>query len=145
MLLAVMREVRNFFIATSESGDFEIKNEVINLKGEYLRGQYVAVTGSLLNDGVYRLVSDDLWLVSAVDERFTGVVYGLRVPRDFAELVDEIAAWNAQNAPSDKVSESFGTYSYHRATDAQGGAATWQSVFGRRLTPYRRMFAEVLL
>ena len=39
-------------------------------------------------------------------------------------------------------SESFGDYSYTRAT-AQGGAQGWQTAFRQRLDVYRRMYAEV--
>lgn len=57
MLLPVMREVRNFFEISSESGEYEIKNGSITVTGRYVVGQYVAITGSILNDGVKRVES----------------------------------------------------------------------------------------
>lgn len=211
MLLPVMREVRNFFEISSESGEFEIKSGSIAVNGRYVVGQYVAITGSILNDGVKRvesitdgvisftiprgeypawvrpvgtvglysagdrvthsgnrwtsLIDNNSWEPgttgtaslweqlydspeehTTVNEVFTGTIYGLRVPPDFAVLAEEIKTFNERpGANSDKTSESFGSYSYSAAMDSSGMRAGWQIVFGKRLAPYRRMFTEVAI
>jgi len=143
-MLSVMREVRNFFEYTVEIGEFEIAGSVITLLDEYLPGQYILITGSILNDGLY-LLHDDLYtLDGAVDEIFTGIIYGLRVPRDFVELSNEIIEFNKKaGTNSDLVSESFGTYSYRVATTTDGMRAGWNVVFADRLREFRHMFTTI--
>lgn len=209
MLLSVMREVRNFFNISSESGGFEIKNGSISVTNKYVIGQYVAITGSILNNGVKRvesfqdgvisfginpteypawipydgvkgiyatgdrvthkgerwisLADNNVWEPGATgtaylweqihdspeehtsaNEAFTGTIYSLRVPPDFVVLCEEIQTFNDKpGANSEKISESFGSYSYGVATDANGNRAGWQMVFRNKLNPFRRMFTEV--
>jgi len=143
-MLSVMREVRNFFEYTAEIGEFEIVNSIITLTDDYLLGQYILITGSILNDGLY-LLHDDLYTLDVViDEKFTGIVYGLRVPRDFVDLSNEIIEFNKKaGINSDLVSESFGTYSYRVATTSDGMRAGWIDVFADRLREFRHMFTTI--
>lgn len=207
MLLSVMREVRNFFEISYETDDFEIYNGTIEVNHEYLAGQYIALTGSIMNDGVYRVESFEDGIISFVinqeeypqwvqptgahdaynigdnvthqgyrftslinaniwepgtdprwweklydsptehmttNEAFTGTIYGLRVPRDFLELVNEISEFQEkQGQASTKVSESFGIYSYALATDRNGIVAGWQQTFSSRLNHFRKMFLTI--
>lgn len=89
-------------------------------EGFAVPGQRVRVRGSRLNDGLHD------WPCS--------------------DLADEVAAWcaehgDAQNSPY--ASESFGGYSYTKATasgsQAGSGGSTWQSVFAARLAPWRKL------
>lgn len=99
-----------------------------------LSGQYVRIIGSVLNDGVYQYP-----LTGLTDETFTGAVRLLVIPRTVLALVDEIEAWTEKNQPTAFTSESFGGYSYSKATNADGVAASWQDVFRARMAPYRKM------
>lgn len=118
-------------------GNFVIGGGRINIK--LLNGQYFRIVGSVFNDGVYRY-TDDLELV---DEEFEGAVWALAIPRCVLELAKEIKEWNEKNgaaAAGPYQSESFGGYSYTKATDAvTGGAVTWQSAFRSRLAEWRKI------
>jgi len=147
MLIQVMRSVNNFFVNFQQKadGEFKIENGQIELSEGFLVGQHIAITGSLLNDGVY-LLEDDLYtLIGAKNEEFEGVVYGLRVPKDFLQLAAEIEKYVADNPASNIQSMSFGSYSQSFATNGQNGAvASWQAVFADRLKGFRRhMFKEI--
>lgn len=145
MLLSVMRECKNFFEITSESGKFEIKNGVILLSDDYLIGQHICVTGSILNNGAY-LLNDTLYTLSGSrDEIFYGTVYGLAVPRDFIALAQEIDEYVAKNPASNMTSYSFGISSASYATNEKGMQATWMDVFRQRLNKYRMMFKQIPL
>lgn len=99
-----------------------------------LSGQYVRIIGSVLNDGVYQYP-----LTGLTDETFTGTVKLLAIKKAVIEMVPEIEAWCEKNQPTAFTSESFGGYSYSRATDSSGVPAGWQKVFEPRLAPYRKM------
>ena len=99
-----------------------------------LSGQYVRIIGSVLNDGVYQYPMTGL-----TDETFTGTVRLLAIKKAVLEMVPEIEAWCKKNQPTAFTSESFGGYSYSKATNADGVAASWQDVFRARLAPYRKM------
>lgn len=118
-------------------GKWEIKNGKIALP--LLEGQYFRIVGSVFNDGVYKYGED----LSLTDETFEGSVWGLIIPKPVLDLVKEIEAWEAKNgavANSPYQSESFGGYSYTKATDTKtGGALTWQSVFAPRLSLWRKV------
>lgn len=145
MLLQVMRHIHNFFEVSDESGNFTITGGIIALKGKYITGQYIAVTGSVLNDGVYLLTNTLYTLSQAQDEAFNGIVYGLRIPRDFLSLVSDIEQFVAKaGADSPYTSESVvGLHSWSKATDKTGAPVSWETVYKKRLNPYRRMFSSI--
>ena len=61
---------------------------------------------------------------TAADERFEGAVWALAVPPAVIALAGEITEWQEKNGEavlSPYTSESFGGYSYTRATDAATG------------------------
>lgn len=105
-------------------------------------GQYFRVVGSLFNDGVHCYGKDEL-----MDEIFTGAIWVMSVPPDVLALANEIADWVAQNSAtlnSPYQSESFGGYSYTKASGGgssgnQTAAYSWQDQFASRLAPYRRL------
>jgi hypothetical protein len=93
-------------------------------------GQYYRIQGSTFNDGLH------VWDEDLMDETFTGTVTPLAIPRALSEgLTEEIDAWVRANPATDKVSESFGGYTYSRQTGASGG---WQAAFASRLARWRR-------
>jgi len=111
----------------TESGEFSIVGGAVSL--HFLQeGQRFRIIGSVFNDGVYTYhesgcTNDDDTDVALADETFTGTICEMRVP--FAVL-DEVQRMHADlekygealNGPYQ--SESFGGYSYTRATGADG-------------------------
>ena len=90
---------------------------------------------SVFNDGLHQYPVADL-----TDETFTGSVWALAVPKAVIELAEEIDAWQTKNGdPGPFTSESFGGYSYSKATNASGMAVGWQDVFKSRLNDWRRI------
>ena len=133
MLDDVLAYLKNYFIVEIQGGDYEIASGGITLS--FLRpGQYFRIVGSLFNDGVYQYPATAL-----TDETFTGAVWALAVPPAVIALSAEIDTWNTNNQPSAYTSESFGGYSYSKATNASGAAATWQDVFRTKLSRWRRL------
>ena len=139
MLEQVLMNIRNWFTVDGgiHSGTFTIKDGGITLP--FLAdGQYFRICGSVFNDGLHRYPATDL-----VDEEFSGAIWELAIPPAVVDLADEIGAWQKKSgaaAASPYQSESFGGYSYSKATDsASGGAVTWQSVFKRQLSAWRKI------
>lgn len=141
-LTMVMNECRNHFINSGEYGKFTIVNGTINTKKAFLKGQYILIKGSILNDGCY--LFDDV--MSLKNETFEGGVFGLVIPDEFIHLVGEIELFveysGSQTLSRLIKSESFSGYSYTLATTANGQVASWKDVFSSRLNAYRRMFDE---
>ena len=139
MLEQVLMNIRNWFTVDGgiHSGTFTIKDGGVTLP--FLAdGQYFRICGSVFNDGLHRYPATDL-----VDEEFSGAIWALAIPPAVVDLADEIGAWQKKNgsaAASPYQSESFGGYSYSKTTDsASGGAVTWQSVFKRQLSAWRKI------
>lgn len=104
-----------------------------------VKDQYFRIVGSVFNDGVYKYGEPEVY----TDEVFNGEVWALAIPKALLELVNEIKAWNDKNgevATGPYQSESFGGYSYTKATDAASGeAVTWQSAFRAQLNRWRKI------
>ena len=139
MLEQVLMNIRNWFTVEGgiHSGTFSIKDGGITLP--FLAdGQYFRIVGSVFNDGLHQYPATDL-----VDEEFSGAIWALAIPPAVVDLADEIQKWQEKNgevASSPFSSESFGGYSYSKATDAEtGGAVTWQSAFKRQLSAWRKI------
>ena len=139
MLEQVLMNIRNWFPVKGGiySGTFTIKDGGITLP--FLAdGQYFRICGSVFNDGLHQYPATDL-----VDEEFSGAIWELAIPPAVVDLADEIGKWQEKNgeaSASPYQSESFGGYSYSKATDsASGGAVTWQSVFKRQLSAWRKI------
>lgn len=139
MLEQVLLYLKNFFIVENGvyDGEYTIKGGNIDLP--FLQnGQYFRILGSVFNDGVYQYT--DSVALHLKDETFDGTIWALAIPHAVIALADEIEAWEAKNATETPfVSESFGGYSYSRATNSNGQPAGWQDVFRSRLNPYRKL------
>lgn len=134
MLEQVLSYLNNFFVSkTLPEQEYTITGGSVEIP-DALNGQYIRIVGSVMNDGVYQYP-----LTGLVDETFTGTVQLLAIPKTVLALVGEIQAWTEKNQPTAFTSESFGGYSYSKATNADGVAASWQDVFRARLAPYRKM------
>lgn len=144
MLEQILRSIKDYFIKEVWAGVFVISGG--NLSGvDFLKtGQYFKIHGSDLNDGVYMYPATGLKA-----ETFTGEVWALSVPPDIVSLASEVSAWQTANADvirSPFSSESFGGYSYSKATATRGSgvsdSVTWQSVFADRLNVWRKIRYE---
>ena len=146
-MISVMREIKNFFEISREKGKFTIEDQTLTgFKGSYPVGSYIALTGSILNKGVYLLADNLITLENAKNEAFDGIIYQLAPPPDFLALVEKIKAFNERTGVSDNVvSAKFGIESFTRATNASGNIAMWQDVFKAELSSFRRMRTEVRL
>ena len=136
MLEAVLTHLKNWFLVDIYERTYTIENKTLVLP--FLReGQYYRICGSVFNDGLHKYGEGDLQ-----DETFTGAVWALAIPKAVVELAAEITEWQAENgkaAQSPYSSESFGGYSYTKATDSTtGGAVTWQAAFRGQLNPWRK-------
>ena len=140
----LMRETRNFFPSAALDASWTLQGGMLTPSGGLCPGDWVAVTGSLYNNGVYQL-ADGVSIPGAVDESWTGRVWLLSPPADFLALAGEIIAWAAQQGSQQAVKESFGAYSRELATNTAGKPITWQAYFAEALKPYRRMYTEVKL
>ena len=139
MLEQVLMHLNNWFLVPGgiHEDAYKIKDGSIALP--FLQnGQYFRICGSVFNDGLHRYPAADL-----TDEAFEGTVWALAVPQAVSSLADEIDAWETKNgaaAVGPYQSESFGGYSYTKATDTHtGGAVTWQSAFRSRLNAWRKL------
>ena len=137
MLTEVCAEIRNYFVSEIHNGTFEIVGGKITPLDFIQKNQYFRIVGSVYNDGVYKY-TDELELTN---EKFIGAVWSMAVPPSVIDLAAEIKAYNESEAgkPSPYTSESFGGYSYSKATDENGVPLTWQKVFANRLNKYRRI------
>ena len=134
MLEEICGHIRNFFVRSVQSGTFEIKDGKITPL-DLLNGQYFRIVGSVFNDGVHN-TADGL-----CDEVFHGEIWAMAPPHAFLSLAEEIKAYNESDEakPSAYTSESFGPYSYTKATDESGAALSWQSVFAKKLNRWRKI------
>ena len=139
---AVMRQINKFFVGGYRSGDFAITGGALSPAPSC---GYVYIQGSKRHDGVWAVSGDMLTDLpdGLPDETFTGRVYELNPPGDFLALCGEISSYDDAHPVGEMQSETFGDYSYTRAS-AQGGEHGWQSEYRTRLNAYRtRMYTEV--
>ena len=136
MLTEILAYLRNYFVAETHEDTFEIVGGVLPL-GFLQKGQYFHIIGSIFNDGVYCYTED----LTLTDETFTGKIVALAIPPDLLKLADEITAYmqSDEAKPTALTSESFGGYSYTKAADSSGAAASWQTVFAARLRRWRKI------
>ena len=141
MLETVLIHLKNWFVVPRgvHSGIFTIQNSSLELP--FLQnGQYYRISGSVFNDGLHKYgdINDKLQ-----NETFTGTVWALAIPKAVIDLAEKIEEWqtkNGETVASPFTSESFGGYSYTKATDsATGAVATWETVFRSQLNPYRQI------
>ena len=138
MLENVLIHLKNWFVVPCgvHEGIYTIENGTLELP--FLQtGQYYRICGSVFNDGLHKYGEPDLQ-----NETFTGTVWALAIPKAVVDMAAKIEEWqnkNGEAVASPYSSESFGGYSYTKATDATTGAqATWETVFKSQLNPYRQ-------
>ena len=138
MLTELCAELRNYFEVPNgrHFGTFTISGGSIAPLDFLQEGQYFRIVGSVFNDGVYQYPATSL-----TDEVFEGAVWAMAVPPTLIALAAEIKAYNDSDAgkPSPFTAESFGGYSYTKATDANGAPIGWQKAFASRLNKWRKL------
>ena len=144
MLNELCLELKNFFDKGQPKFYGEIKIEDGAIQNEEIlekisAGQYFRIVGSVFNDGTY-CFNEGLELE---DETFDGAIWLMAVPKGVLELAKDIDDWVAEygsHVASPYQSESFGGYSYSKASGKNGGGSvTWQDVFSQRMNLYRRI------
>lgn len=140
MLYKILNEINNFFEVNTDGVVmvFSAKTITGSFDYTYYANQYVRINGSLLNDGVYKVVSlvGNVLTIeeTLISEDTSDLAYisGLSVPNDLISLATEISTFNT-NSEIGVVSESQGNRS---ATYSDG---TWQGIFKAKLAPYRKL------
>lgn len=127
-------ELRNWFTVDKHFGKFNISGGVVSPLSDIKEGQYYRIVGSVLNDGVYKMGTD----APETDGEFEGAVWTMAVPKSVEELSKRIDAYNSKQTDSPYTSESFGGYSYSKATK-NGMPVTWRDVFGSELNKWRKL------
>lgn len=143
MLSSLCQELRNWFDRDQPKfyGYFEIVDGKITddgFKKTIQENQYFKINGSVFNNEVYKYTPD----LELVNEKFTGSIWLMAVPKEIIDLSNEIEEWNAKYkdvVSGPYQSESFGGYSYSKASGANGGNVSWQSTFASRLNKWRKI------
>lgn len=137
MLEQVLAHLSNWFVVPNgvHFGKYEIKGGGVALPF-LVDGQYFRVMGSVLNDGLYEYPATGM-----TDETFDGAIWALAIPPALISISEEMEKWQEKNGATSAgpyQSESFGGYSYTRATGANGGAATVFDAYAAQLSPYKK-------
>lgn len=144
MLSELCRELKNWFDRDQPHlhGAFEISGGHItdqDFVAIIKPNQYFKITGSVFNDGVWK--NDNQ--LALTDELFVGSVQLMAVPKEILDLDAEIDAWITKygaSASSPFQSESFGGYSYTKASGGNNGSnISWQNAFANRLNKWRKI------
>ena len=138
ILTEICAELRNYFEVPNgrHFGTFTISGGSIAPLDFLQEGQYFRIIGSVFNDGVHQYPATSL-----TDEVFEGAVLAMAVPPTLIALTAEIEEYNKSDAgkASHYTSESFGGYSYTKATDENGAPISWQKAFASRLAKWRKL------
>ena len=136
MLTEICAEIRNWFVVPDgvHIDKYTVSGGSIAPLDFLQEGQYFRIIGSVFNDGVYQYPATSL-----TDEVFEGAVWAMRLPPAVIALAAEIKDFNESDAgkTSAFTSESFGGYSYIKATDGSGKPIGWKQVFADRLKVWR--------
>lgn len=146
MLSELCQELKNWFDRGQPRlyGAFEISEGKIvdsDFTDVIKNNQYFRIIGSVFNDGVYKYTND----LVLEDELFVGSIWLMAVPKEVVALSDEIDAWidkYGESVSSPYQSESFGGYSYTKASGSSGNGSSgisWQSAFSSKLNMWRKI------
>lgn len=144
MLTEICLYLKNWFNFNQSKyfGEITITDGQFDLMSDIQDGQYYRIVGSVFNDGVHLRGEEKL-----EDETFDGAVWLMAVPEDVKKLAAKIEAWMekygdvSSEAMSPFQSESFGGYSYSKASGGNSGSniPSWQDVFGAQLRRYKKI------
>ena len=136
MLTELCRELRNWFLVEQYFGEFTITDgEIDDTNIDLQPNQYYRIIGSVFNDGVHQHKQ-----VTLTDETFNGAVWTMAVPAEVVTLANDINDFVTEyGKASPYTSESWGGYSYTKATGEDGGAITWKTAFASRMNNWRKV------
>lgn len=132
--------LHNYFVENIYEREFSVLDGHINIDGiKVADGQYCMIEGSVFNDAIFMHPSENL-----KDEVFVGAFFTLRIPPDVRIITQETIEWEKENEKvlnSPLQSESFGGYSYSKATSqtSPSGQLSWRDVFADRLARYKKL------
>lgn len=139
MLEQILRHINNWFVVDIYDRDFTVEDGSIALP--FLQdGQYFRIIGSVFNDGLHKYPAENL-----TNETFSGTVWALAVPPAVLSLAEDVQKWqdkHGETVLSPYTSESFGGYSYTKASAGKAGTvgvAGWEDAFRSRLNTFRKM------
>lgn len=140
MLTELCGSLHNWFTKSDDDKLFNtyiISNGVIAPSVDLVPGQYYRIIGSLFNDGVHKYDNTD----KLTDETFEGAIWKMYVPQEVISLSTDIDTWKTKNAKAGSVfqSESFGGYSYSKATGVNGAPFTWEDAFAMQIVRWRKL------
>lgn len=140
MLTEICQEIKNWFEYKKLNGNYTIENGSLTIP-QAQDGQYIRIVGSVFNDGVHQYPCTELH-----DETFNGSIWLLAIPSLLVDISNNIDQWVSDNnavLTSPYQSESFGGYSYTKASNNGGqssnGGLTWQNIFGSQLNKWRKI------
>lgn len=138
----ILDYINNYFAVTKEKATFNINNNSIIVKEKYLKGQYIKLEGSILNDGIYKVESvgvNTIGITGLIDEEFEGFIYGLAIPKNIINIANKYEIQKEEASNSILESESFDNYSYSIAKDTDGQVYNTLDSFKKDLRKYRQM------
>ena len=124
----------NKYVNQIKVGKFTIDGGNIT-PSEFLKeNDYYRIIGSKFNDGLYQYPNSDL-----TDEEFDGAVWVMRVPPALVTLAQQYneELEKESGKPSAYISESFGGYSYTKATNSKGVPLNWEHLHADELNQWR--------
>lgn len=140
-------DCKNYFLKNGypdvHSGIYTIKNgQISGVEGFLIEGQYFAIRGSKLNDGVYLYTPEGTKLL--LDETFKGAIWDMSVPPAFLEFCESAEAFKDKYNElglnySGFQSESFGGYSYSLPASAPDFMVQWQDRLNKAYRRWRRL------
>lgn len=135
MLEEILLSINNRFEIKGAglSGNFEISSGTVNIPS-LKPGQYFWIDGSIFNDGLHKYPATGL-----MDETFTGTISPAAIPKAVEALASEISLWVEKHPVTDLTSESFGGYSYSRASGKDGAPISWADAFRPQLNRWRKL------
>ena len=138
----ILNYINNYFAISKEENTFNINNNAITVRGNYLQGQYIKLEGSVLNDGIYKvetLADNTITITGAINEEFKGTIYGLAIPKEIIGLSKKFEEQKEKIVNSIYDSESFGEYSYTLAKTEKGTLYTAIDTVKNDLRKYRKL------
>ena len=151
MLNATLKYLQNYFSTNTDAYPYDLTFTATDTiasdfsESSIIAGQYIQVDGTLLNNGVYKVLtkSDTEITVSEVydysilteAEVEDASMQVLEIPRDLIAIIDDITTYDATSTDG-VASESQGGRSI---SYANSGGSGWQGIYDSKLSAYRKL------
>lgn len=150
MLEELLTYLNNWFVVCRYRGVVTMKGDRLTAPTAFVNkwaqpGDYFRIRGSGSNDGFYQQPKTEEEATEEAEsefETFPALVEALLIPAQLVQLAKEMEEWRAKNGAASAgpyASESFGGYSYTRATKSDGSVWSVYDAFADRLAPYQHM------